>query len=261
MLHECRVQAQLAELETQLAAQGRAADGATKSMAQASLDQCSYPRPSCGASAARHLTTLHECRVQAQLAELETQLAAQGGAVDGATKSMAQINRANAARNFQNALRNVSARPGGAAAQGMDDVFARRSTRPMNYWATGKKGARPASMVAPRCCSRIDSLGKTAAGLSEQHSSLKVCFACHDGACSTSILAGVRPAETPCTTRLCGQAYGSRIRQALHDMHQLHARRLGCHVSSFAGIAHGRHPEPEHVQAASPCRQPVGSSA
>ena len=84
MLHECRVQAQLAELETQLAAQGGAVDSATKSMAQASLDQCSYPEPSCEASAARSLTMLLECRVQAQLAELQTQLGAAGRAADPA---------------------------------------------------------------------------------------------------------------------------------------------------------------------------------
>ena len=81
-------------------------------------------------------------RMEAELAELE---AAQDVPVkeDPAKpnkKDMTKLNQRNAQRNFQNALTNVSARPGGRTAQAADDVFARRSTRPMNYWATAKKG-------------------------------------------------------------------------------------------------------------------------
>ena len=65
---------------------------------------------------------------------------------------MAGVNKRNAARNFDNALKNVSARPGAAAAiaQQGDDVFARRSTRPMTYWATNKNKGGDAG---GRCCS------------------------------------------------------------------------------------------------------------
>lgn len=42
--------------------------------------------------------------------------------------------------NFQNALKNVSSRPGGAAKDGAVDVFARRKTASRNYWATNRQG-------------------------------------------------------------------------------------------------------------------------
>lgn len=42
--------------------------------------------------------------------------------------------------NFQNALKNVSSRPGGAAKDGAVDVFARRKTASRNYWATNRHG-------------------------------------------------------------------------------------------------------------------------
>ena len=73
--------------------------------------------------------------------------------------AFAYINKRNAAANFDNAFRNVGARPdgqGGAktgtgdAAEG-EDVFQRRKTRNVNYWNVGKAagaadagGARPA---------------------------------------------------------------------------------------------------------------------
>ena len=94
---------------------------------------CSVPSSDGGADVSR---------VQQQLADLEQQADAKGSTADptGKGKNMAKINRDNAARNFQNALHNVSARPGASVVQGADEVFARRSTRPMNYWATGRRG-------------------------------------------------------------------------------------------------------------------------
>ena len=84
-------------------------------------------------------------RMEAELAEVEDEAQErEDRPAEGPNKKdMSRINKANARRNFQNALNNVSARPGGRAAQGGDDAFARRSTRPMNYWATSqaKKGA------------------------------------------------------------------------------------------------------------------------
>jgi hypothetical protein len=68
---------------------------------------------------------------------------------------MGAINKRNAAANFDNAFRNVGARPGGqagakpgtaGAAEG-EDVFQRRKTRVVNYWDVSKTGgaggARP----------------------------------------------------------------------------------------------------------------------
>lgn len=74
---------------------------------------------------------------EAALADLEAQ---QAGVDKSARRSMANINKRNAARNFDNALKNVSARPGEVTrtAQSGDDMFARRSTRPMTYWATNR---------------------------------------------------------------------------------------------------------------------------
>lgn len=70
---------------------------------------------------------------------------AAGGARGAA---FAHINRRNAAANFENAFRNVGARPdgqGGAKsgaggdAEG-EDVFQRRKTRNVNYWSVSKAG-------------------------------------------------------------------------------------------------------------------------
>lgn len=79
------------------------------------------------------------CRMESELAELEAVQEAPPKE-DPNKKDLNKLNHRNAQRNFQNALTNVSARPGGRAAQSTDDVFARRSTRPMNYWATANKG-------------------------------------------------------------------------------------------------------------------------
>ncbi len=63
---------------------------------------------------------------------------------------MASVNKKNAARNFENAFKNVGARPEGAllAADGVDP-FSRRKTRPMNYWATKARGSDDAPNGAP----------------------------------------------------------------------------------------------------------------
>ena len=83
-------------------------------------------------------------RLGQQIAELEV-LAAERGA-DKRNTGMASVNRKNAARNFENAFKNVGARPEGAqlAADGVDP-FSRRKTRPMNYWATKARGSDDAT--------------------------------------------------------------------------------------------------------------------
>lgn len=55
-------------------------------------------------------------------------------------KSLAEVNKQNALRNMENALKNVTSRPEGSRALTSDgvDVFSRRPTRPMNYWSTRK---------------------------------------------------------------------------------------------------------------------------
>ena len=78
------------------------------------------------------------------MAALEAQAAAAAAKAKGV--SMASINQRNARTNFQNALKNVSAREGGAAADGAVDVFARRKTASRNYWATSRQGG-----AGPRC--------------------------------------------------------------------------------------------------------------
>ena len=78
--------------------------------------------------------------MQQQLTALEDKEEARVEAPGPKKNDMGKINSRNARHNFENALHNVSARPGAVAGQGADEVFARRSTRPMNYWATGKKG-------------------------------------------------------------------------------------------------------------------------
>ena len=48
------------------------------------------------------------------------------------------------AANFENAFRNVGARPEGArTADDGVDPFSRRKTRPMNYWTTRRADAGP----------------------------------------------------------------------------------------------------------------------
>lgn len=83
------------------------------------------------------------------MADLEAQ---QAGVDKSARRSMANINKRNAARNFDNALKNVSARPGEVTrtAQSGDDMFARRSTRPMTYWATNR--GKSSSEAGTACC-------------------------------------------------------------------------------------------------------------
>ena len=82
---------------------------------------------------------LHDSRKEAALQELEIRAA---GLEKAGRRSMADINKRNAAQNFDNALKNVSARPGQPKAQEGDDIFARRSTRPMTYWSTRRAGPR-----------------------------------------------------------------------------------------------------------------------
>lgn len=53
---------------------------------------------------------------------------------------MAHINARNKQRNFENALKNVGARPEGSTTKTADgsDPFSRRRTRPQLYWSTKK---------------------------------------------------------------------------------------------------------------------------
>ena len=79
---------------------------------------------------------------------------------------MASVNKKNAARNFQNAFKNVGARPEGArTADDGVDPFSRRKTRPMNYWNTNKQ--RGAATGAGDFC--IPSLFKTPGTRSVQY--------------------------------------------------------------------------------------------
>lgn len=89
------------------------------------------------------------CRLREALAELEARIQTNAKA-DMRNSGMASVNRKNAARNFENAFKNVGARPEGArTADDGVDPFSRRKTRPMNYWTTKRagtedKGALPA---------------------------------------------------------------------------------------------------------------------
>jgi len=100
--------------------------------------------------------TCYVRRAEAALEVLEAETAARGEAA-AATRgaAMGAINKRNATANFDNAFRNVGARPGGQAgakpgtagvAEG-EDVFQRRKTRVVNYWDVSKTGgaggARP----------------------------------------------------------------------------------------------------------------------
>jgi hypothetical protein len=92
-------------------------------------------------------------RLAEQIAELEA--AAAEKAAERRNSGMASVNRRNANRNFENAFKNVGARPEGArlAADGTDP-FSRRKTRPMNNWTTkrtqaGFNGAPCAGSLLP----------------------------------------------------------------------------------------------------------------
>mmetsp|Transcript_12308 Transcript_12308/g.37037 ORF Transcript_12308/g.37037 Transcript_12308/m.37037 type:complete len:246 (+) Transcript_12308:101-838(+) len=101
-------------------------------------------------TAAREAGNLEEVeRLEAVVAALEGQAAAAAAKAKG--MSMANINQRNKGVNFQNALKNVSSRPGGAAKDGAVDVFARRKTASRNYWATNRHAPAQAeeAEVAP----------------------------------------------------------------------------------------------------------------
>ncbi len=79
-------------------------------------------------------------RLSEQIAELEA--AAAERAAERRNVGMASVNRRNTNRNFENAFKNVGARPEGARlADDGTDPFSRRKTRPMNYWSTKRKQA------------------------------------------------------------------------------------------------------------------------
>ena len=83
------------------------------------------------------------CRLALQLHALENQEQARQRKEKN---NMASVNKQNAARNFQNAFKNVGARPEGArTADDGVDPFSRRKTRPMNYWNTNKQRGAAAS--------------------------------------------------------------------------------------------------------------------
>ncbi|KAK9821785.1 hypothetical protein WJX81_002907 [Elliptochloris bilobata] len=90
--------------------------------------------------------------VEETLAALEEELARQSaGGARGA--AYAHINKRNAAANFDNAFRNIGARPGGQAGAKVGttgvDVFQRRKTRNVNYWSVGGKKGDAADAGAP----------------------------------------------------------------------------------------------------------------
>ena len=82
------------------------------------------------------------CRLDQQIAELEARATARAKGTqkvpEAGKRSLAEVNKQNALRNMENALRNVTSRPEGSrnlTADGVDP-FSRRQTRPMNYWST-----------------------------------------------------------------------------------------------------------------------------
>ena len=86
------------------------------------------------------------CRLRAQIEELDIRVAQKEKerlkdreAVDG-RRTLAEVNKLNAKRNMENALKNITSRPEGSRALTSDgvDPFSRRPTRPMNYWSTKK---------------------------------------------------------------------------------------------------------------------------
>ena len=98
---------------------------------------------------------MHLREVPARLAcRLELQLHALGDREQARQReeknNMAAVNKKNAARNFQNAFKNVGARPEGArTADDGVDPFSRRKTRPMNYWNTNKQRGAAAGAGDP----------------------------------------------------------------------------------------------------------------
>ncbi len=103
------------------------------------------------------------CRLQEQLEAVEAKIQTDHRA-DMRNVGMASVNRKNAARNFENAFKNVGARPEGArTADDGVDPFSRRKTRPMNYWTTKRTaGAEDAgahlcmSSFGFSCCLLLD---------------------------------------------------------------------------------------------------------
>ena len=88
-------------------------------------------------------------RLDAQLTEIQARMAGASRGVDSRSFGMAHVNKKNALRNMENALRNVTSRPEGSRALTAEggDPFSRRQTRPMNYWSTKRKtdeGKQPA---------------------------------------------------------------------------------------------------------------------
>jgi hypothetical protein len=72
-------------------------------------------------------------------AQRERDLRGAGDAEKG-KKTLAEVNKLNALKNMENALKNVTSRPEGSRILTSDgiDPFSRRPTRPMNYWKTKK---------------------------------------------------------------------------------------------------------------------------
>ena len=71
---------------------------------------------------------------------------------DKGKKSLAEVNKQNALRNMENALKNVSSRPDGALglnAEGIDP-FSRRPTRPMSYWSTKRRSSATGATTCGR---------------------------------------------------------------------------------------------------------------
>ena len=66
-------------------------------------------------------------------------------------KTLAEVNKLNARRNKENALRNITSRPEGSRTLTADgvDPFSRRPTRPMNYWST-RKNIAGGTILAPK---------------------------------------------------------------------------------------------------------------
>ena len=86
----------------------------------------------------------HPCRLEIQIAELDNRAAQKDKerakdreAIEG-RRTLAEVNKLNAKRNMENALKNITSRPEGSRALTTDgvDPFSRRPTRPMNYWST-----------------------------------------------------------------------------------------------------------------------------
>lgn len=68
-------------------------------------------------------------------------------------KSLAEVNKQNALRNMENALKKVTSRPEGSRTleAGGVDPFSRRQTRPMNYWSTNRRSTAGANKFQEAC--------------------------------------------------------------------------------------------------------------